>query len=103
MTKKHVHCDVIKAWADGARIQWKSKHASVWYDCDETEPPEWHDNLNYRVKPTLKPDTILFYDVQLINGTMKFYYYSYNDRGTHNLKLVFDGDTGVLKEAEVLK
>jgi hypothetical protein len=46
--KPHVHAAVIKAWADGATIQWKD--AGQWYDVNGS--PVWNENTEYRVKPT---------------------------------------------------
>lgn len=50
--KPHVHAEVIKAWADGAEIEWKGncvtdKWRSLAGDCY----PHWHSHINYRVKP----------------------------------------------------
>jgi hypothetical protein len=42
-----MHCEAIKAWADGARIQWRE--GGAWYDCIHV--PEWSINREYRVKP----------------------------------------------------
>ena len=49
--KPHVHAEVIKAWADGAVIEFNK-------GCDPYEwrevingTPAWHENVQYRVKP----------------------------------------------------
>lgn len=47
--KPHLHCEAIKAWADGARIQWRTPRTSVWVDCIHV--PEWQIGREYRVKP----------------------------------------------------
>lgn len=47
--KPQKHCEVIKAWADGAQIQFKLPKYSHWNDIAGN--PEWLDNLDYRVKP----------------------------------------------------
>jgi len=46
--KKHVHCELIKAWADGAQIQYKGPNDSDWRDA---EKPIWLENCEYRLKP----------------------------------------------------
>lgn len=44
----------IKAWADGAEIQYKHQFESFkWSDCGNVlEPPWGHSGVNFRVKPT---------------------------------------------------
>lgn len=47
MTKPHVHAELIKAWADGAEIEW--------WGLNEWRPvgpePKWSPIVQYRVKP----------------------------------------------------
>jgi hypothetical protein len=98
---KHKHYDLIIAWADGATIQYlgwnveaaemnrlfdKNLETRVWLDCDGG--PNWYTDFEYRIKPEPKPDVIRF--VRAINGDEK-------------IKLIFEGETGVLKSAEVIK
>ena len=45
-TQPHVHCDLIKQWADGAIIEYKSNE--IWY-CSKI--PMWNGSAQYRVKP----------------------------------------------------
>ena len=47
MGTPHKHAAVIKAWADGAEIEVKASDGS-WIS---TSHPEWHEDLEYRVKP----------------------------------------------------
>ncbi len=47
MNKPHKHAEVIKAWADGAVIQWQKENG----DWVRIENPGWHDTRRYRVKP----------------------------------------------------
>jgi hypothetical protein len=44
---KHKHYDLIVAWADGAKIQFKD-YDSRWYVINN---PMWHDSTEYRIKP----------------------------------------------------
>ena len=83
---KHKHAEVIKAFADGIECE-------LWY----TEEKKWIDvkylgdfDLYYdvRIKPKPKPDVIRL--VTAINGN-------------ETIKLIFDGDTGNLLGAEVIK
>lgn len=45
---KHVHSDVIKAWADGEEIEVSTDPSGPWHDAPE---PGWVLDLFYRVKP----------------------------------------------------
>lgn len=47
MGQPHKHAEVIKAWADGAEIQYKVRNS--WVDADRR--PAWHPEGEYRVKP----------------------------------------------------
>lgn len=44
--KPHKHAELIKAWADGATIQYKTQHAG-WMTCT----PAWAESAEYRIKP----------------------------------------------------
>ena len=83
---KHKHAELIKAWADGAEILQYMINLDEWADC--TYDPSWNVNKTYRIKPEPKPDVIRF--VRAINGNEK-------------IKFIFDGETGDLKSAEVIK
>ena len=48
--KPHKHAAVIKAWADGAKVQIKER-SGKWVDVDV---PGWTTSFEYRVKPTTK-------------------------------------------------
>lgn len=43
----HKHADLIKAWADGAEVQY---WANDWYDVDNNRPT-WCNSIKYRIKP----------------------------------------------------
>jgi hypothetical protein len=45
--KPHVHAEVIKAWADGAEIEFRTAGNSNW---EITEHPFWNADKQYRVK-----------------------------------------------------
>jgi len=62
--KPHKHAELIKAWADGAKIQWKNKVDGYWEECYFT--PYWKDDCEYRLKPTLKELCVLT-DDEIIN------------------------------------
>ncbi len=50
---KHKHCEVIKAWADGAQIQFRAPGDNSWNDINKWTP-RWSEDLDYRVKPEKK-------------------------------------------------
>jgi hypothetical protein len=50
--KPHKHAEIIKAWADGAIIQFYNKEKTSWEDV-QWNKPEWDIDTEYRVKPEL--------------------------------------------------
>ena len=90
---EHMHKAVIIAWANGAKIQYKPPHSPVWYDVGL---PTWGEEWEYRIKPTPKPDKVIFVEI-VHNGMGPF---SSDVEPYHNLKLIYDGETGKLKSAE---
>lgn len=89
--KPHKHAEFIKAWADGAEIQTYDGIRDVWVDIIGN--PAWTSE-RYRIKPEPKPDVVQFWcaSCEPLKRPLD-----------NNLKLTFDGDTGQLKSAEVLK
>jgi hypothetical protein len=51
MSKPHKHAKIIKAWADGAEIEYRSTGFTEWFECPE---PKWFIDFQYRVKPQPK-------------------------------------------------
>ncbi len=55
--KRHVHADLIIAWANGAKIEHLyegkvyPKCTGKWFDCPN---PDWSENAKYRIKPEPK-------------------------------------------------
>jgi len=61
---KHKHCELIKAWADGAEIEFYNRHAQRW------EPVigcgfVWDPISQFRIKPETK---IVKYKIALYDG-----------------------------------
>jgi hypothetical protein len=88
---RHKYADLIHAWADGAEIQVlnNGKWIDIYY-------LSWSEYAEYRIKPQPKPD----YEIESVitrHGLTSSYY------GKANVRFVFDGETGALKSAEVLK
>lgn len=50
MKTPHKHANLIKAWADGAQIQYKTPTCTNWNNCKE---PSWIPTWEYRIKPDI--------------------------------------------------
>jgi len=92
---RHKHADLIHAWADGAQIE--IKHDEGWVDASN---PRWNENFQYRIKAEPKPD---FVHKTRIKSHYPFKSEVSFDVGVANIQLTFDGETGELKSAEVIK
>lgn len=104
----HVHAELIKAWADGAVIQYYNYLRCDWMDC-AFPVPEWHlsEVGQLRIKPEPKPDRVeirkLAYNANTDRCWMPFNAErSCNDPWVGEVKFTFDGETGKLKDAKVL-
>jgi hypothetical protein len=101
MKTPHKHAELIKAWADGHQIQYRHNGQMEWTSIGDYSP-EWSLNTEYRIKPEPKPDVVEFaYAQNKVNGVSISWHTSGCD--ARNLRLIFDGETGKLKAAEVLK
>ena len=97
--KPHKHAELIKAWADGAEIQLKGRNGE-WIDIF----PDWSEECEYRIKPEPKPDVDVKEHIQLHHFQNSPYPTVVGDRKKiPNILFRFDGETGELKSAEVLK
>lgn len=104
MRTPHEHAEIIKAWADGYQIQGRI-HAGDWRDLD---CPKWDvEFAEFRVKPEPKPDIETYTKVDKWHShstaSTKWRSISIDYLPGDNLKIVFDGETGYIKNAEVLK
>lgn len=95
--KPHKHAEIIKLWADGAVIEFRVHDADSWATVNE---PSWVVHYQYRIKPEPKPDEVR-YGVARVGGVD--FLGPYNNNISNNIRLTFDGETGQLKAAEVLK
>lgn len=99
MKKPHVHADIIKAWADGAEIEFLDIYGE-WRPIGEN--PQWFDMINFRIKPEPKPDVVYYGVFQERSAHfIDSCFTKHRDAGDH-IKVTFDGETGKLKSAEVL-
>lgn len=109
----HKHAKLIKAWADGSVIQWFNARSYIWED----EPtPSWNNEITYRIKPEPKPDFVLYGNIPNITlmESVKHYksnelWYKMNTSLTpfkveaDKVKYTFDGETGEIKNVEIIK
>ena len=97
--KPHKHAELIKAWADGAKIQYRPVPGyGDWKDPIQGTLM-WLDDVEYRIKPEPKPDVTLYFKYYMDRPCI----YPVNTNQFPNLILKIDGETGELKSAEVLK
>lgn len=105
MKTPHVHAELIKAWADGAEIQWYDSHPRQhrWFDCGPNQP-SWNEGVQFRIKPEPKPDYVYYASFRNAKGqrVLESYITSWRNDATDSLKLIFDAETGKLKSAEML-
>jgi hypothetical protein len=96
MKTPHKHAAIIKAWADGAEVQYYA--LNEWHDLGEQ--PCWFRDSQFRIKP--KPDRV-YYGVFENDGSSSLgsCFTRFHDEGDQ-IKVTFDGATGKLKSAEVL-
>ena len=100
MNKPHKYAEVIKAWADGAEVEFRAHFVESWQDASY---PTWHSHYEYRVKVKVKEE-VLITRVTLHKGSLTYPYLSTNSNPTYdqkNLKLTFTD--GKLTAAEVIK
>lgn len=104
MKTPHKHAKLIKAWADGAEIQFYDVLTGSWKDC-KGEIFLWNPTSEYRIKP--EPDRVEQCSLHMNLG------WRYGQPPEHlkhahhyvevgEFKLTFDGATGKLKSAEVI-
>lgn len=92
----HKHAALIKAWAAGAKIQIHRTYREDWVECCF---PTWEEQCTYRIKPVPKPDIVCYSRMEGVRGSSSTSYSKWN---THNIKHVYDGETGNLKSVSML-
>lgn len=93
--KPHKHAEVIKAWADGATIQYFTA-GDGWVDL--TAPiPGWLDHVGYRIKPEPKEDVHI--GAHVFNDGYRIGLQRHFDS---NVVFIFCGETGKIKGAQVI-
>jgi hypothetical protein len=109
--KPHKHANLIKEWADGAKIEARYLSAGGWTEWQLQEGGFiwYHTNAEYRIKPEPKEDIVEYMRIMRVQRDSRIApevtYYSNKPKFNYicNLVLIFDGETGELKSAEVIK
>lgn len=101
MNKPHKHAELIKAWADGAEIEFFDRICHAWLTCQKT--PTWAEENSYRIKQEKKPDMVYYgvFSNDIGHMNLSACFTKLNEKYDH-IKVTFDGETGELKSAEVL-
>jgi len=95
---RHIHAELIIAWANGASIEYKTSMGNWMY----LKNPSWREHFFYRIKPEEKPDFAVSANVVFklgLNGD----YLEFSKTGKHNIEFVFDGTTQKLKATRPYK
>ena len=102
---KHVHADLIIAWANGAKIEWERVPGS-WVDLST---PSWNPYYVYRIKPEPKPDIVRYCGVLQTQGhtdleeSKRAWIEARLASEVFFEKRIFDGETGKLKYVEIVE
>ena len=103
MIKPYKNADVIKAFVDGIKCEgWDHLH-DKWFEITNISSFNFADNV--RIKPEPKPDVVNYLEIgdnkqNSIYVPRIEYACNFNEA---NLKIIWDGETGKLKNAEVIK
>lgn len=106
MKKPHKHAELIKAWADGAEIEYFNTRNGTWEPIFKGWSWDTTFHIDIRIKPERKPDVVKHmsiyrnlnrrYENERPIGEPKDCAY------VGNVQLTWDGETGKLKSAEVI-
>jgi len=92
---RHIHADVIIAWANGAEIELYDEGYEEWLSVVN---PKWDENIKYRVKPKeLVEEFNVIYNIYAKNLIVED-----DPNVVKNLRLTFEPDTGKLLKAEII-
>ena len=103
--KPYKHAELIKAWADGAEIEY--------FDYEEgwttQEQPAWYVDTEYRIKP--QPEFVPILSIDCLLSLAREMEYSFQNESnlegrvwaSRLIKYIREGETGELKSAEALK
>lgn len=105
---KHIHADLIHAYAEGAEIEGRYYESYNW---ELFKHPSFYPDMEYRIKPEPVVDIVLYSIVSECNSDKDYAYVSSAYFGisseikiinNRNLKLTFDGVTRKIKSVELI-
>jgi hypothetical protein len=104
MNKPHKHAELIKAWADGAEIEYYSVADDEWKPTPTTTP-SWSENSVYRIKPEPTPDVVKYLGVDgwYHSQVSQAWYNTIGNSYQTWIKVTFDGATREPKSVELVK
>jgi len=88
VSKKRPHADLIKAWADGAEIEFFSTATFGWH---HTDCPSWDEDIQFRI---VKRDIVHRIHITP-NGEI-------STTSPANIQVTFDAQTGQIKSVNIL-
>jgi len=97
---KHKHHEAIKAFADGKRCSWWDNVNQRWHQIRGLQEFDWCETVQVDSEPKPDVEDYLFVADKKPNHIPEI---NWVYLGTANLRLIWDGESGVLKSAEVIK
>ena len=97
-TTPHKHAALIKAWADGAEIEYRPGPDCRWY---KLAMQTWDMLGEFRIKPEPKPDVVRYMCYIFPAGESS--HWSSIRTEYDNIKAAFDGETGKLKKLDIIE
>ena len=95
--KPHRHAEIIKEFVNGKECEYYIPYSDKWEEINFLA--DFDTRHTVRIKPDPKPDIVRYTSIGLDYADDA----SERKFPTDNLKLTFDGETGKLKLAEVIK
>ena len=104
MKTPHKHAELIKAWADGAEIEFRTHDTIQWHPLFSGWAWDTAIVSEYRIKPEPKPDFVYYgqLDEPARGGYTLGSCFTRDWGAGDKVKLTFDGSTGKLKSVEML-
>ena len=99
MATPHKHAALIKAWADGAEIEY-SVDSRYW---EPASGPLWDRNTQYRIKPVPTPADVIRAHVEIHHTKLAAKISNSVAAAQCNVEFIFNGDTGKLEYVALLQ
>jgi hemoglobin-like flavoprotein len=104
---RHKHAEVLEAISLGKDVEWFCNSVgkfTLMGKADQVNPIAY-PHFDWRIKPEPKPDVVKHFKASIDLKYGDAIAHSVAEEWLHcsNMKLTFDGDTGALKSAEVIK